>query len=325
MIKRILTVAMAVFLSVTLSGCKDLKEEARPNDKRLVSAVGFSEKGGETILYVEAVEAIGEGKVKTHVIKESGDNLGNIFTETEAQSSGELTFDHCDALVLDKTVSDSSAKEILEDLIAEERIPLSTKVVFTNDIDKLFEFKGDGEETTGFEISDLAESFAEMYGFAAHSTLYEIGTSRMQTVNIYALPVVNCFDSILDFEGMMVYVDDMPSAMLDYKQSLSYAVLRNIFEGGDIKGENGVYHIESANSKIYADFTNDRLRVDIKVYSKPKNEELVNAVKETVKDFDSDIFGISNAISAKYPDVWRKIRNAYDVYFKDAEINISGE
>ena len=45
--RKLILLIVTVLLIVTLSGCKGLGEDTKPNDKRFVSAIGFDESGGE--------------------------------------------------------------------------------------------------------------------------------------------------------------------------------------------------------------------------------------------------------------------------------------
>lgn len=319
------TIKFAVaFITILLlfSGCKGMGDESKPNDKRFVSALGFDEENGEIIASVETVEAVGEGKVNPYILKNKGKSVESILAEIEAESPRELSFSHAEAVVLGEELSKNNVKQILDFFVKNEKIPLSARLISTDDAEELLGFKkGDGE-ASGYEISDMIKRLGEKTGIGNHSTLYEIKTAAMQKVNIYALPILEADDNKLEFEGMRVFVGDEESAELDYDQSLVYAVVRNIFDGGEIYSDNGVYTVNSAEADIKADFSSDKLKIDVMVKLSPESDELIRIIKENLKDSDRDYFGISAAIAERYPEIWKAIESSYERYFKNAEINI---
>lgn len=323
MMKKILKIsAILISLIVLFSGCKGMGEETKPNDKRFVSALGFDEENGEIIASVETVEAVGEGKVNPYILKNRGKNVASILAEIEAESSRELSFSHAEVVVLGEEVLKNNVKQILDFFVKDEKIPLSARVLSADNAEELLKFKkGDGN-ASGYEISDMIKKLGEKTGLGAHSTLYEIKTAAMQKVNIYALPILEADDNQLEFDGMRVYVDNEASAELDYDKSLVYTVIRNIFDGGEIYSDNGVYSVNSAVADIKADFSSDKLKIDISIKSTPESDELLRIIEENLKDTDRDYFGISAVIAERYPELWKEIESSYQRYFKDAEIYI---
>lgn len=324
--KKILkTVAVLISVILLFVGCKGMGSESKPNDKRFVSAIGFDGKDGQIVAYVEAVEAVGEGKVNPYILKNRGENVSAILTELEAESVRELSFSHASSLILGESLTKNNIADIFDYFIKSEKIPLSVSVVATEESEELLQFKSDEETASGYEIADMLERMSEELGIGAHSSLYEIKTAMLQTVNIFAIPVLEEDDDSLDFEGMRVYVDNINSAELDYEQSLAYAVLRNIFDGGEIYSKDGVYTVSSAKADIKAEMVSDRLRIDITIKAADDSDILVRIIKRGLEDFDEDIFGISNSVALQYPEIWEKINKDYGKYYKNAEINVSKE
>lgn len=325
-IKRFVkTVAVILCLGLLLCGCKNLSEDSKPNDKRFVSAIGFDEEDGKLAVSLEAIEAVDEGKVNPYVLKNEGENVGSVLTELEAESPRELSFTHVASIIFGESLSAEYVKSIIDFFLEEEKIALSTKAIAAENAEKILKFKNENGESSGYEIADIVDKMSEKLGIGAHSTLYEIKTAAMQSANVYALPFLEEEDDTLRFGGMRVYVDYINSAKLDYEQSVAYAVVRNIFEGGEIYGDNGVYNISSTKADIKADFSSDRLKIDIKVKANPQNDELIKLVTRAVKEQEKDIFGIANTLAERYPEIYENIEATYNKYYKNAEINVIKE
>ena len=189
---------------------------------------------------------------------------------------------------------------------------------------KLFSFPNETKNTLGNIIVDIVNNTGKTLGYGAHSSLYEINTARIQTFNIFALPLITSEDNIKT-EGMRVYVDDITAAVLNGEQSLSYSVLRNVFEGGEVFYENSTYIVDSATTKITVGLVDERLKIDITIKSSPQSPTLATVIRKTLGEIDKDIFGIGNTIEARYPKVWSKISEGYESYYKNAEITVKEE
>ncbi len=314
-----------IIISVSLCGCDGRGKYTEPNNRQLVSALGFDNENGMIRVFVEFKEATSEqNKSGAYVLSESGEDTKQAIARLSAQSSKELLFTHCGAIILGNGLTAGQIGDILGYCSDQKDVSLSTQVVATDRTNKLFSAQNESTNTLGTLIVELVESTGKTLGYSAHSSLYEINTARMQTLNIFAVPLLKSEEN-LKIEGMRVYVDDTASAVLNSEQSLSYAVLRNVFEGGEVFYENSTYTVNSATAKITAGLVDERLLIDITIKSSPQSPTLATVIRKTLAEIDKDIFGIGNTIEAKYPKIWKKISQAYDNYYKNAEITVKEE
>lgn len=316
---------LAVLPTLWLSGCKNFGEHSEPNDRRLVSVIGFDGQNGDIRATVEALEATEKGPIQPYLLSENGNSTQEALTRIAAQSPRELSFTHCAALILGKELAPEQIEDILDYCTGERSIPLSAKVISADNAEQILSIEAEAAVSAGFEVADITENTAERFGYGGHCALYEIETARLQTANIYALPFFKKEQEKPRFSGLSLYVNDNVTALLNGEESLAYAVMRNIFDGGDVFYRDNIYTLESASSKVNASFENGGLRLDISVCSKPKNEKLAEIIQSAAKSFDSDIFGIANTIEARYPEIFEKIKTDYSNYYKNAEIIIREE
>lgn len=323
---KILKMLACITLTVLLlSGCKGAGEYSEPDDRRLVSAVGFDNDNGMIRVTLEAMEASGDTAdgFDPYVLSETGTDTRQALARLAVQSTKELMFTHCGVFVLGEDLTPQQTEDLFGYCIGEKQVSLSAKVVSAESAKKLISSGTLTGESAGYGIIDIVDQSAEKLGIGGHAELYEIQTARLQTVNIYALPYIQLSNDTPQYDGMEVYVNDKPASRLSYEQSVSYAVLRNVFDGGEIICEDGVFSIDSASARITAGMTDGRLRVDIAVKSSPDSDGLISMIKKTVAEFDSDIFGIANVLSAQYPEIWEKIKDGYDTYYRNADIVIN--
>ncbi len=324
--RKLLKICLAAVLStLLLGGCKNFGEYSEPNDRRLVSVIGFDNQNGDIRATAEALEATESGSVQPYLLAENGKSAHEALTRISAQSPRELSFTHCSALILGKELTAEQIEDILDYCTGEKNISLSAKVISADNAEQILSVKAEAAVSAGFEVADITENTAERFGYGGHCALYEIKTARMQTANIYALPFFEGWQEKLRFEGLRVYVNDTVTALLNGEESLSYAVMRNIYDGGEVFYRDNIYTLDSASSKVRASFENGRLRLDVSVYSHGQNEKLSEIIQSTAESFDTDIFGIANTIEARYPEIFDKIKADYSTYYKNAEIIIREE
>ncbi len=324
--RRFIKVCSVIVLAVALlSGCKNFGEYSEPNDRRLVSVIGFDNQNGDIKATVEALEAVEGGGTTPYLLIEIGESVHEVLSRISAQSPRELSYTHCSALILGNKLTSEQINEILDYCTEEQGISLSAKVISADDAEGILSLKAKAAISAGFSAADITEKTAEQFGYGGHSALYEIKTARMQTANVYALPFFQVVEEKPRFVGLSVYVNDIVTALLNGEESISYAVMRNIYDGGEVFYEDKAYNLSSANSKVKASFENGRLQFQVSVYSNPQNDELAKMVQNTVNSFETDIFGIENTIEARYPEVWDKVKSDYGTYYKNAEFIIREE
>lgn len=308
-------------ITVLLCGCKNMSDDSSPDDKRLVSAVGFESSNNKLTAFVESVETDSEGKVTPRIIKKEGSDAAALLSLIRADSTRSLSFRHTAVVIFGEGLTKEQTDSILNTLINGGEIPLSVKTVSVKSVDEIFSSGENNDSAIGYEVSDLLEQATKQLGIGAHSTLYEIKTARMQAVNLYAMPYITAGDT-LSFRGMRVFTDDSVAADLNPQQSAVYALLRNVFEGGEITDKDGVYKITSAKADITAEIKMNKLIIDIAVKSTPESDRLIKTVEEAVRNYKDDIFGFAEVIRRSFPEVWQKIEGEYEKYFAEAEINV---
>lgn len=315
--------ALSLIITFTLalfgcSGCRDLNRASVPNEQAFVSAVGFDNEDGEWLFSVKIASV---GEESSRVLIARGDRITSAFENIVAGSVGELNFTHCRAIVLGKSVMAEALSEVIRFCADKLEIPLSSRMIAVDNASEILSFKTDGN---GYEISDIADKTAKKLGFGAHAAVYEIETARIQSISLFALPRFTA-DGKLQMTGLTVYKDDIPTAQLDMAESRVYALLRNVFEGGEINHGGESENLRSASSKINCSFSEDTLYIDITIRSNPKSELLIEEVKAILSEYDTDLFGIEGQIEGKNPEIYGQIKNDYEQYYKNAKFTVREE
>ncbi len=322
--RKILLVLSVIAIALFLPACSFIGGEGVGN-KRLVSAMGFDKSGEEITLLLETTEAEGEGKVIPKILSRTGTDLEAVTLLLESESPRSLDFGHVSAIILAEDLTAAERQEIFEFLTKKSELPLSVKMVSSESALDTLSFKNEEGESAGYELSKLLERTKEKLGISAHSSLYEIQTARSQNINIYGLPFIRIENGGFVQSGMSLFADDRGYGRLDYEQTVVYALLRNVFEGGEVVTQNGVYGVSSAKTDIKLYLSGERLKIDITVKAGERSRELAEIVERNLKKSDSDIFGLKEIISNKNPELWKRIEKAYNEYYKNADISVVGE
>lgn len=303
-----------ILISCGFSGCRDLGRTSVPNEQNFVSAVGLDREDGVWNLSITVAGGIEE---TTRFLSSTDETLGKAFERIVAGSVGELRFSHCRAIVLGESVSEKNLSDALRFCADRLKIPLSARMISTDNAKRLLTAAEGGN---GYEISDVADKTAKKLGFGGHTALYEIETARIQSLSLFAMPRFS--GDGLQITGLTVYKEDKPVAHLDMGESRVYAVLRNVFEGGEITNGEESERIESASSKMDFMLSDDRLYIDISLHSDPKSKLLFEEVEAVLSVYDTDIFGIELRLERKNPEIYEKIKSDFEGYYKNAKFTV---
>ncbi len=307
-----------VLISCGLSGCRDLGRTSVPNEQNFVSAVGFDKEDEEWIF---SLRIAGGSEESGKILFTRGNNIGDAFEKIVAGSVGKLQFTHCRAVVLGESVAEEALNMVVLFCIDRLKTPLSARMISADNANSLLSAAEGGN---GYEISDIADKTAKELGLGAHSAIYEIETARMQSVSLFALPRFTADDNIR-MVGLTLYKDNKPTVLFDMRESRVYALLRNVFEGGEISDYYKSEELKTASSKMDFNFSEDRLFVNIAIRSNPQSALFTEEVKSVLSEFDTDLFGIELQLERKNPEIYEKIKADFEKYYKNAKFTVREE
>lgn len=269
---------MTVIISFLFSAC------TRELDKTyLVSAVCFENEGGNILATAEYISVPDTDKASGYsakTIKASGEGTEASISRLSASLTKPLFFEHCAVVMLDKSLTKSQITDIFTYLKKGE-IPFSAHLVYAEN-SRILTAKTDSNPSVGYTLAYLLKNRAESFGYSGHTRIYEIITARKQEENIFALPKVSLKDDKLSAEQMVLYKNDMPSLKLDVKESIYYAMARNVYKGGRIEIKDKVETLPS--TKIKEIKTEDEnLTLEINITNSEIITELENFLNTALK------------------------------------------
>ena len=212
-----LKILLLFTILLTLCSCA----YTEPNAKYTVTAFGVSAEGKNINAYLQAIdpENSSEGKVNTFEVSGRGSAIEPALRDIKTKLSKEASFQHCQLVIFSNGVEENILKDALE-LCEELGIPLRTKIVFTNDTEKLLTNQ---KIRDAADIVSLLKQGYKLLGFGEHSALFEIQTAVLTNEGNFALPIINATRDEMQIAGLMKYENLIPSRTLDYEQSREYA------------------------------------------------------------------------------------------------------
>lgn len=208
-----------LIVTILLSLCSCAYTE--PNAKFTVTAFGVSENGKTVKAYLQAIDPENslEGKVITFEVTGQGKSVGLALRDIKTKLSKEASFQHCQLIIMSHGVKENVFSDYLE-LCKQIGIPLRTKIIYTEDIEKLLTNK---KITDASNIVSLLKQGYKILDFGKHSALFEIQTAILTNKGDFALPMLSTDKDEIQIEGLMKYERLIPVKRLDYKESREYA------------------------------------------------------------------------------------------------------
>lgn len=239
--KKLSLILIVLNLALLFSGCGN-----EPNQTFLVSALYFQNKNGNTKAtaeYISVSDTDLESGYTAKTVSSEGKSVETAVNRLSGELPKKLFFEHCATILLDKNLTELQTKEVFE-FLKKGDISFSALLACAEN-EKVLTAKADSNPSIGFALSTFLKNKAEIFGFGGHIRVYEIVTARKQENNIFALPVVTLKDEKLFSEEMMLYLDDRAKLKLNTKESVYYAMARNVYQGGKIELGNRVKILSS--------------------------------------------------------------------------------
>lgn len=272
--KRLIFILLSSLL-LLLSGCG-----REPDKTFLVSAVCFENKEGKILVTAEYI-SVSDTDVKEGYTAKTASIEAEGVSAAVSRLSGDMTkvlsFSHCAVVMLGKNLTAQNTRDVLS-FLKNEEISLSATLVCVDDASVL-NAETDSNLSTGYALVSLLKSRGELFGYGTHTKIYEISTARKQKTNIFAIPYVTLKEKKLSADGMMLYLDDTPRLKLDTKESIYYAMARNVYEGGMIEIEDRVEKQKATKIK-----EKEQEKDNLTLSSNIESEEIKNELEAFINE-----------------------------------------
>lgn len=210
-----------------LFSCSAIPGYSEPEDRYIVSAMGFDIKDGALAVSVQIVDGE-EIMVRTG----KGESVWQAMAHIEGADARQLEISHCALILIGDSLGESEIKEVLDYCRKNNDIAVGVKVGATRDTFELLSLGADGYELLG-AIRDGGDGL----GFTGGSRFYEIEDIRSANgTPVYHLPYFSCGESYT-VSGLKLYKSDVPLVRLDSSESAYYMMIKGELVGGSVDYE----------------------------------------------------------------------------------------
>ncbi len=316
---KTIKIAAILLCAVMLSSCGLLGSEEAPNDKRLVSAIGFDSEGEEIAVSLEVIDTA-QNTAEPYLLTARGPDPLSAILKIEAASPRELIFTHTAAVVLGEKLTPLQIDEIFRFCTDFNAATLTSNIVSAPSAEKLLSSDSGQALSLGYLLRDVLREREKKLGLGGKTSLYEIKTARLQEIVIYALPFFEGGETAR-FLGMAVYKKDEIADLLNDRDAFSYSVIRNVFSGGEVLISKGAIPVKKAKSRVSAELKEGMLYITLFLECDGP-DKIAEQIKDSLASHDKDIFGIELIIKDEFPKLYRAIAKDYQEYYKDAEFRV---
>lgn len=327
-IKKIICFLIALFFILTLSGCRG-GVYRQPDQQYLVSGIAFKKDLNKITAFVETVvvntESTKQG-VSRHIFSASGDSVEVSMLNLSGKISKPLLFDHCGIIAIDENLNAEQFEQIIDYCQANEEINLATYMVSSPFADTLFTCEPVSTLTVSYDIMGVIDRVEYLNGIKFHNRYYEVCANKLRPSQCFFLPNITVNNLQYILSGGNVYVDNKSQKVLTLADGVLYSVLNDNFKKGRIKD----YEISHLKTYFECDLKNDVLHISLNINADLKSGDskvLQSEINSTLKNLrgNTDIFGFKDRISRKDKEIWDTIKDNYNFYYTNAQIEVNYE
>ena len=317
--RKIFTLLMALLMLISLIGCKS-RRESRPEEKLLVTALGFDYDGENYTVTAETVKAQNSGENSISFLSDESKNLESAFLMLSAKSSLPLSLSHTAAVVFGESITVTAAEQIRLFLTSVEQFPLSAVTLSAEDAKELIT-SDTGDEPKGILLQSLLAQKYTATGIGGNTAFFEIATALIQPIKLFALPRVLNSGGFLEIDELCLAREDF-CRRLSYEESLVYALVRNLFEGGRVFINGRVTELDKVSVSLVPRLQNGRLKLDFTLKTKENGDAVAKVLRECIQKSQKDIFGIDGEIYRADKELFDFIYDDYEKYYREKSVEV---
>jgi spore germination protein KC len=299
---------------------------------------------------------------KASIAEADGDTIISAVRNTIEVSSKRLYTGHCRIFILSEDIAKEGIKPLLDIVLRDHELRKNIDFVIAkkNTAKEILKQKGIVESLTMYGIADLLDnnekSLSQTERARASHLMNTLGTDA-------ASPVAPAFDvestkeyNTYKLTGTAVFNKDKLIGFLNNEESVYFLMIVDKLNGGNIStkinDKNDLYvgaEVFDNKTGYKQNYKDGKLTFYIKTvttvgiseiekdinkseFEKIKNliennikNNISNLIKKVQTEYCSDIFGFSNDINDKNPNLWKKIKNNWYEIFRNMEINVTSE
>ena len=219
--------AILLCLCLFFSSCSAIDGYGEPEDRYIVSAIGFDQDGETLTVSVQIVDG-SEFFVRTG----RGESARGAMAHITGADSRRLEISHCALIVIGDGVEGETLADIFEYCRRNKDVTVGVKLSAAHNAEELM------RAVDGYELLGAVRDGESGFGFVGGSRFYEIEGER-SAGNAYRLPYFENEGETFTLSGLKFFKNDKSLVKLDRSESAYYMMLKGELEGGcvDVSGD----------------------------------------------------------------------------------------
>ena len=204
--KRIL---ICIVLMTFLTGCSSFSDYIEPENRVMVSALGFDYINNEILVTAECIDINTTNNNDSYNIMSltaSGENLQKAMAKLNTKIDGKLFLNQCPVLLLGEGFNESIFKDLFEEAVISQSLPLSIHLVCCDNAQNTISSNTD-KKPAGYQLMSLLHFGKNTVGITDDDTLIVIINSIGKYAFSCKLPRID-YKNAYEIIGCRYFIND---------------------------------------------------------------------------------------------------------------------
>lgn len=358
--KRISLSAVCLISVISLlSGCWNYKETEK---MAIVAGFAIDKKDDNYLINTEiiVIKRGKESNIETKLITSEGATIFDAVRQNIKTVGKKLYWTHAEIVVVSKEIAEEGIVPVVDWIArdAEPRLTLHILVSKEKTAKEILEQQAISAGIISFELNEMLQSQKSL-SFSADIEEWEF-LQRLASDGLSAtLPTVQLLSkngkTINEISGAAVFKKDKLVGFLDGEETKTLLFIRNKLKGGVLVNkdseDNVVTSLEilKSKTKIKPSYDESKITMEIKTttdtaldeiggsknyleessieqleetYEAALEGSIINLVRKTQEEFNSDIFGFGKSVKMNMPSLWKQIGPEWNDMYKNVEVQV---
>lgn len=363
MIKRVISIAICILISLSLIGCWNYRGL---NQMTIITGIAIDKtEEGKYYLSMEAVDTSSDkgAGTKAKMIECEGHSILDAFRNAKRRSTNKLYIGHAQLIIVSYQIAmEDGILSIMDLFLGDSETRETNYIVISQEITakKLLSIYGMNNSIVSYEIVEIIDEDSMITLSTSALYIYEVYNiikSDYQELSLAAFHVaVNDEIEVIELNGTAVFKSDKLTGYMDPFESkfflfaidevkgglLTFNYQDNIVTGEILESKTKIsYKYEDGKFKFIlkpkttiniaeiigeADLLDDKVKNDIIACAEEYvKQNITSIIYKLQTEFESDILGFGEVIYLKDPKLWNSVKGDWYKYFCSAEVEIQPE
>ncbi len=200
---KILKFSVCVLLLLLLCGCKYGADYIDPEERYVVTALGFENNNNGALAIMETMSVIEDSENPKKLYYGFGSDAITAVKNAEATVPGDVILSQCPVILIGNSVTGDNLKNIFDFCISSYDISLSVQVLNCENVSEILSVES-GEISVGHKILRMLNHFEKYPNITRFGGFSNILATENKS-NIFCVPHLITNDSNFNVDGLSVY------------------------------------------------------------------------------------------------------------------------